>query len=131
AGVVESSNVPRFQPGQEVIITGCGLGETFDGGYSQYVRAPAEAVVARPEGLTLEECMILGTAGFTAGLCALRMIHNGQTPDKGPIVITGATGGVGSFAIQIFSHLGFEVHAVSGKSQSHDYLKELGAHKVI
>jgi NADPH2:quinone reductase len=131
AGVVESSTSDRFRSGDEVVITGCGLGETNDGGYASYVRADPEWVVPLPEGMTLWETMCLGTAGFTAALAVERMERNGQTPGGKPILVTGASGGVGSIAISMLSRLGYEVVGMSGKSGAHDFLKHLGASDVI
>lgn len=130
-GIVQSSSDLNFKPGQKVLVTGCGIGENEDGGYSEILRVKASSVIPLPEGLTLRESMILGTAGFTAALALFRMERNGQHPDMGPIVITGASGGVGTFAVEIFSQAGYEVHALSGKPQAHEQLKKLGAHKVI
>ncbi len=132
AGVVESSQDPRFKPGDEVLVTGCNLSETLDGGYAEYMRLPAEVVIPLPSGLSLQEAMLLGTAGFTAALAVRRLLENHQTPEMGPIAVTGATGGVGSVAIQILSRLGFEVVAITGKPEtSADYLKKLGANEVL
>lgn len=131
AGEVISSQSPKFKPGDKVLTTGCGIGENFDGGYSQVARIKAESVINLPSNLSLEEAMIIGTAGFTAALCLSRMQTNGQEPSKGPILISGASGGVGSFAVQIFSQLGYEVMAVSGKESAKSYLLELGAHQVV
>ena len=131
AGVVRESLDDRFKPGDEVLITGCGLGETHDGGYSQTLRVPADWLVPLPDGLSAWEAMGLGTAGFTAAICVHRMLVNGQVPEMGPIVVTGASGGVGSFAVNIFSSLGFDVLAVSGKPERVDALKALGAAKVV
>lgn len=131
SGLVLESSDKRFTPGQKVLINGMGTGESYDGGYAEVVRAKADSVVPLPEGLTLREAMILGTAGFTAALAFSRMETNGQTPDKGPILVTGASGGVGSFAVQIFSQQGYEVHAVSGKHEAIAYLKNLGAKEVL
>ncbi|MDC0255947.1 YhdH/YhfP family quinone oxidoreductase [Bacteriovoracales bacterium] len=131
SGVVESSENPKFKKGDSVLVTGCGLGETHDGGYSEFVRVPADWVVPLPENLSLKEAMIYGTAGFTSSICVHRMEVNDQSPDKGPIVVTGASGGVGSFGVMMMSKLGYEVHAISSKKESHDYLKSLGAHKVL
>ena len=130
AGVVESSDDPRFKSGQEVLVNGCGLGEVHDGGLAEYARIPADWVMPIPGGLTMKECMVLGTAGFTAGLAIHRMLVNGQTPDKGPIVVTGASGGVGSNAISMLSGLGYETIAVSGRQEFYEYLTSLGALKV-
>jgi acrylyl-CoA reductase (NADPH) len=132
AGVVESSQDPRFKPGDEVLVTGCNLSETLDGGYAEFMRLPAEVVVPLPAGLSLQEAMLLGTAGFTAALAVRRMLENHQAPDMGPIAVTGATGGVGSVAIQILSRLGYEVVAITGKPEtSSDYLKKIGASEVL
>lgn len=127
AGHVVASDDPAFKEGDAVLCTGCGLSETRDGGYAEYARLPAEWTMALPEGLGLREAMILGTAGFTAALGLYRMLDNRQTPAMGPIAVTGASGGVGMLAIDIFSRAGFEVHAVSGKSDRHNFLRKLGA----
>ncbi|MDZ4661549.1 MAG: YhdH/YhfP family quinone oxidoreductase [Pseudomonadota bacterium] len=131
SGVVYESKTPHFMPGDKVLVTGCGLGENYDGGFAQYVRVASENVISLPAQLTLEEAMIYGTAGFTAALCLSRLMTNGQSPDLGPIAVTGASGGVGSFAIYFLSHLGFKVVAISGKPQLEDYLLQLGAHEII
>jgi putative YhdH/YhfP family quinone oxidoreductase len=131
AGHVVASDDPQFKKGDAVLVTGSGLSETRDGGYSQYVRLESRWVVRLPDGLTLRESMILGTAGFTAALALYRMIDNRQRPALGPLCVTGATGGVGSLAVDIFSRAGFEVHAVSGKSQHAEYLRALGASQVL
>lgn len=131
SGVVLDSKDSRFSPGQEVIVTGCGIGEIYDGGFSEVLRAHADSVVPLPQALSLREAMILGTAGFTAALAFHRMLQNGQTPKLGPILVTGASGGVGNFAVQIFSQTGFEVIAVSGKHEAVRFLESLGAKKVI
>jgi acrylyl-CoA reductase (NADPH) len=130
AGVVESSSDARFRPGDPVLVNGMGLGESHDGGFAELVRVPAEWVVPLPAGLTLRQSMILGTAGFTAGLALARMELNGQSPEKGPIVVTGATGGVGSVAVSILAGRGYRVLAVSGRPEHHDYLRRLGASEV-
>ena len=131
AGTVESSSDPAFKPGDCVLVTGCGLSETRDGGYSQFVRLESRWAVPLPDGLSLRESMIIGTAGFTAGLALYRMLDNRQSPALGPLCVTGATGGVGSLAIDIFSRAGFEVHAVTGKREHADYLREIGASEVL
>jgi len=127
AGVVESSEDPGFRPGDPVLVNGMGLGETRDGGFAEVLRVPGGWVVPLPAGLTLRESMILGTAGFTAALAVVRMELNGQRPDKGSIVVTGATGGVGSAAVSILAARGYHVLAVSGRSEHADYLRRLGA----
>lgn len=131
AGHVVASDDPAFREGDAVLVTGCGLSETRDGGYAQYARLESRWAIALPEGLSLRESMILGTAGFTAGLALHRMLENRQTPALGPLAVTGATGGVGSLAVDIFSRAGFEVHAISGKADEADYLKRLGATQVL
>lgn len=131
SGTVIESSDPNFKPGDEVLCTGCGLSETRDGGYSEYARLESQWAVKLPAGLTLRESMILGTAGFTAALALYRMLQNSQTPGLGPIAITGATGGVGMLAIDIFTRAGFEVHAFSGKPVHADFLKSLGAKQVL
>jgi putative YhdH/YhfP family quinone oxidoreductase len=131
AGHVVASTDPAFKEGDAVLVTGCGLSETRDGGYAEYARLQAEWVIPLPAGLTLRESMILGTAGFTAALALYRMLDNRQTPAHGPLAVTGATGGVGSLAVDIFSRAGFEVHAVSGKPENADYLTSIGATRVL
>ena len=131
AGHVVASADPAFKEGDAVLVTGSGLSETRDGGYAEYARLDAKWVVALPAGLSLREAMILGTAGFTAALGLLRMTENRQTPDLGPLAVTGATGGVGSLAVAIYSKAGYEVHAISGKQEHADYLKSLGASEVL
>jgi putative YhdH/YhfP family quinone oxidoreductase len=102
-----------------------------DGGFGEYIRVPSEWIVPKPPGLTLEECMVYGTAGFTAALGIDRMLKMGQDPKAGPVVVTGASGGVGSMAVSILSSLGFEVLAATGKKDAHDYLMQLGAKEII
>ena len=131
AGHVVASTDPKFREGDPVLVTGCGLSETRDGGYAAYARLPAEWVVALPRGLDLRQSMILGTAGFTAALALYRMRENRQRPELGPLAVTGATGGVGSLAVAIFSKAGYEVHAISGKAGQAAYLKSLGASEVL
>ena len=131
AGHVVASTDAKFKEGDAVLVTGCGLSETRDGGYGEYARLESKWVIPLPTGLSLRESMILGTAGFTAALALLRMTENRQTPDLGPLAVTGATGGVGSLAVDIFSRAGFEVHAISGKPEHADYLKEIGATQVL
>ena len=130
SGVVESSETAEFSAGDQVLVNGCGLGEIHDGGLAEYAKVPADWIIPIPNGLNMKECMILGTAGFTAALAVHRMLLNGQTKGKGPIVITGASGGVGSNAVSMLSSLGFETIAVSGRREFDDYLASLGATKV-
>ncbi len=131
AGVVVGSSDPRYTAGQHVLVTGCGLSETHDGGYAEYARLSGEWVIPLPSGMTTMDVMKLGTAGFTAALAIHRMEHNGQTPEKGPVVVTGATGGVGSIAINMLAGRGYDVVAVSGKPGADDYLRELGASRIL
>lgn len=131
AGTVEESADPRFKPGDEVLVTGYGLGVEHDGGFAGYSRVPADWVVPLPKGLGPFQAMAIGTAGFTAALSILRMEHNGLKPENGPVLVTGATGGVGSLAVDMLAALGYEVTALSGKDEQHDYLKELGAAHVL
>lgn len=132
SGTVESSEDANYKAGDKVLVTGCNLGETLDGGLAEYARVPASAVIPLPPGLSLQEAMAIGTAGFTAALGIKRMLENHQTPENGPIAVTGPTGGVGSVAVSIFNKLGFEVHAISGKANSQaEYLKSLGAAEIV
>jgi len=131
AGYVAASTDPKFKEGDQVLCTGCGLSETRDGGYAEYARLQSKWTIALPPGLTLRESMILGTAGFTAALSLYRMQQNGQVPAMGPIVVTGASGGVGSLAIDILTRAGFEAHAISGKVEHFDDLIALGAKQCI
>ena len=127
AGHVVASTDPAFKEGDAVLCTGSGLSETRDGGYAQYARLDARWTIPLPAGLSLRESMIIGTAGFTAALALLRMQDNRQTPALGPIAVSGASGGVGQLAIDIFSRAGYEVHAISGKADHFDFLRSLGA----
>jgi NADPH2:quinone reductase len=131
AGTVVSSNAGGLTEGDPVLVNGCGLSETRDGGYAEYARVPAEAVVPIPDGLTAVEAMQIGTAGFTAALAIHRMEQNAQRPENGPIIVTGATGGVGSLAIDMLAGRGYEVIALTGKSERSTYLDSIGAHRVL
>ncbi len=131
SGIVESSSDPRYRPGDAVLVNGMGLGESQDGGFAERLRVPGDWVVPLPEGLTLRDAMVLGTAGFTAALAIHRMELNGQRPELGPVVVTGATGGVGSVAVSILSARGYAVTAVSGRPEHHPYLKGLGAAQAV
>ena len=131
AGYVVASTDPAFKEGNAVLCTGSGLSESRDGGYSEYVRLESKWTIPLPDGLTLRESMILGTAGFTAALSLLRMEQNGQVPAMGPIVVTGATGGVGMLAIDLLTRAGYEAHAITGKLDRLDFLTGLGARQVI
>lgn len=131
AGRVLESTDPQFGPGDAVLVTGCGLSEVRDGGYAELARVPAEFVIPMPAGLTSREAMVIGTAGFTAALAIQRMEDNRQNPNAGPVAVTGATGGVGSFAVDMLSAKGYPVTAISGKSEAADYLRRLGASEVL
>ena len=131
AGVVESSLDARFKPGDEVIVTGYDMGVAHDGGFAGKVRVPADWVVPLPHGLNLFEAMALGTAGFTAALAIHRLEQNDLKPANGRILVTGATGGVGSLAIQMLAQLGYHVVALTGKDSEHAYLKLLGASEIL
>lgn len=131
AGTIESSSDRRYRGGDKVLVTGCGLGEDHDGGYAQYARVRGEWVIPLPDGLSLKQVMGIGTAGFTAALAIDRMEHNSQRSGGGPVVVTGATGGVGSFAVNMLAERGYEVVAVTGKTDAAAYLKKLGAASVL
>ncbi len=131
SGIVEDSGNALFRPGDEVLVTGYDLGMNTDGGFGEYIRVPAEWIVPRPQGLTLKACMIYGTAGFTAALGIDKMLRMGQTPGDGEVLVTGASGGVGSLAVSIFSRLGFSVIAATGKHEHSDHLMRIGANRVI
>jgi len=131
AGHVVASADPAFKEGDAVLCTGSGLSETRDGGYADYARLDARWAIPLPPGLGLRESMILGTAGFTAALALLHMQDNRQAPAHGPVAVTGASGGVGMLAIDIFSRAGYTVHAISGKTDHFDFLKSLGAAECI
>ena len=131
SGVVESSDDSRIAVGDQVLVTGCGLGEAHDGGLSEVVRVPADWVVKLPQNLSLHEAMIYGTAGFTAALALHRLEVNGLEPGSGPVVVTGASGGVGSLAITLLKKRGYEVVAVSGKPDQYGHLRKIGAAEVM
>ncbi len=131
AGVVETSQDRRFWPGDEVLVTGYDMGVAHDGGFAAYVRVPADWVVKLPQGLSLFEAMALGTAGFTAALAIHRLEQNELAPEKGRVIVTGATGGVGSLAIIMLAQLGYEVVALTGKESEHEYLRSLGASEIL
>ena len=131
AGTVVSSDDDRFAEGDAVLVNGCGLSETRDGGYAEYARLSAESIVPIPAGMDAQQAMQLGTAGYTAALAIHRMELNGQLPENGPVVVTGATGGVGSIAIDMLAARGYEAVAVTGKADQVDYLKSIGASRVL
>jgi len=131
AGTVVSSEDERFDTGNEVLVNGCGLSETVDGGYAEYARVKADSVVPVPGGMTAAQAMQIGTAGYTAALAIHRMEQNNQSPEAGPIVVTGATGGVGSIAVDMLDAGGYEVVALTGKAEQSDYLRSIGAHEIL
>jgi putative YhdH/YhfP family quinone oxidoreductase len=131
SGTVLKSDSPKFQPGDQVLATSFDIGVAHHGGFAELARIPAAWAYKLPAGLNLREAMVLGTAGFTAGLAVARMEHNGLRPGNGPVVVSGATGGVGSIAVEILARTGYEVHALTGKADAVDYLKRLGAKEVI
>ena len=131
AGTVISSTDERFKQGADVLVTGYDLSVTHDGGYAEYVRVPADWVVQLPDGLTCFESMALGTAGFTAALSITEMERNGLAPESGPVIVTGSTGGVGSIAVKLLATLGYDVTALTGKDDAHDYLRSVGARRVL
>jgi NADPH2:quinone reductase len=131
SGTVVWSSDSRFREGAEVLVTGYDLGVSHDGGFAEYVRVPADWIVPLPDGLSLFEAMAVGTAGFTAALSIVEMERNGLTPGAGPIIVTGATGGVGSVAVEQLARLGYEVTALTGKDEEHAYLRSLGAREVL
>ncbi len=131
SGVVLESKSEQFRPGDAVVLTGAGLGEDYCGGYAEQVKVDPDALLMLPEGMTAHNAMSVGTAGFTAMLAVAAIENAGVTPDQGPILVTGAAGGVGSVAIAILSRLGYAVTAVTGRKETHSYLTELGATEII
>lgn len=131
AGVVVASSVPQFAEGDRVIVTGFDMGANRWGGYAEYFRVPWQWIVPLPAGLTLREGMILGTAGFTAGLCVDALQKHQVLPERGELVVTGASGGVGSMAVSILASLGYRVSAVTGKTSARGYLESLGAAEIL
>jgi putative YhdH/YhfP family quinone oxidoreductase len=131
AGTVESSTDARWKRGDKVIVHAYDMGVAHDGGYAEFVRVPGDWIVRRPESMTAFDAMTLGTAGFTAAQAILLMEHNGLKPENGPVAVTGATGGVGSVAVEILAKTGYEVVAITGKKEETRYLKALGARDVL
>lgn len=131
SGRVAHSDDPRFKPGDAVVVHGFGIGVDQDGGHAQFARVSGDWVMPLPQGLSLFEAATLGAAGYTAGLALHWMEHNGLTPDRGPVLVTGATGGVASIAIDMLAGRGYQVTAMSGKADAHDELRALGATEVI
>ena len=131
AGVVEASSDARYAPGDAVILTGWRVGEAYWGGYAQMARVKADWLVPMPDGMTARQAMAVGTAGFTAMLAVMALEDHGLTPAKGEVLVTGAAGGVGSVAVSILSNLGYQVAAVTGRPETEDYLRSLGAGRII
>ncbi|MBC7407748.1 MAG: YhdH/YhfP family quinone oxidoreductase [Arcicella sp.] len=131
AGIVEESQSSDFKVGDEVIVTSYDLGMNTSGGLSEYIRVPARWIVAMPAGLSMREAMINGTAGFTAASCINALINNGLSPEKGKVLVTGSTGGVGILAVAILKKLGFKVTAVTGKPEAHEFLLKVGATEIV
>lgn len=131
AGTVAASDSPDWRTGDEVVLTGWGLSETHPGGYTTRQRVRGEWLVARPEGLSMQQTMAVGTAGFTAMLAVLALEDAEVRPDSGPVLVTGAGGGVGSVAVAVLAKLGYEVDAATGRAETHDYLRDLGASGIV
>jgi len=131
AGIVEQSDDKRFKPGDKVIVTSFDLGQNTPGGFGQYIRVPGDWIVPLPQNLSLRESMIYGTAGFTAAYGVHHIKHNETNPDDGPILVTGATGGVGSFAVSLLAKEGYQVTAATGKTNRESFLASLGASQII
>ena len=131
SGIVEKSSDLRFKSGDPVVVTGFDVGVAHHGGYAEFARVPADWVIPLPDGFSLLEAIALGTAGFTAALAIVRMEENGLTPGNGPVVVSGATGGVGGLAVDMLAGLGYQVTALTGKETESDYLKRLGAADVM
>jgi acrylyl-CoA reductase (NADPH) len=131
AGTVESSTSPEWKPGDKVLATGWGMGETHLGAYAEKARLKAEWLIPLPKGMSAREAMAIGTAGFTAMLCVMGLERHGVTPARGPVIVTGAAGGVGSVAVALLAGLGFEVAASTGRTEEEPYLRGLGASAII
>lgn len=131
SGIVEESLVADFKTGDEVIVTSYDLGMNTSGGFAEYIQVPADWVVKKPQGLSLRESMIYGTAGFTAALSVHKLLDHDITPDQGPVLVSGATGGVGGMAVAILAKSGYEVTAINGSTDRTEYLQQLGAKDVI
>ena len=131
AGIVEKTSGSKFEPGDEVIVTGYDMGMNTNGGFGEYIKVPQEWIVKKPENITLSESMAFGTAGLTAGLCLRKLLAHGLKPDDGDVFVSGVTGGVGIISLMLFKKLGFSVSAITGKLDQEEFLKSLGANKVI
>ena len=131
AGIIEKTSGSKFKPGDEVIVTGYDMGMNTNGGFGEYIKVPQEWIVKKPDNLTLSESMAFGTAGLTAGLCLRKLLAHGLQPDDGDVFVSGVTGGVGIISLMLFKKLGFSVSAITGKLDQEEFLKSLGANKVI
>src|SRR5580698_114735 len=131
AGTVEESTSANFNPGDEVIVTGCGTSEVYWGGYAEYARLDQDFIVPLPKGMTLQQSMGIGTAGFTAMQSVIALEHHGLKPGGKEVLVTGAAGGVGSVAIAILGKLGYKVAGSTGRPEQHDYLRKLGASEIV
>ena len=131
AGIIEKTSGSKFKPGDEVIVTGYDMGMNTNGGFGEYIKVPQEWIVKKPDNLTLSESMAFGTAGLTAGLCLRKLLAHGLKPDDGDVFVSGVTGGVGIISLMLFKKLGFNVSAITGKLDQEEFLKSLGANKVI
>ena len=131
AGIIEKTSGSKFKPGDEVIVTGYDMGMNTNGGFGEYIKVPQEWIVKKPENITLSESMAFGTAGLTAGLCLRKLLAHGLQPDDGDVFVSGVTGGVGIISLMLFKKLGFSVSAITGKLDQEEFLKSLGANKVI
>lgn len=131
AGTVESSATPHFKPGDRVVMTGCGVGETRWGGYAHYARVNAEWLVPLPDGIDLRQAMGIGTAGFTSMMCVMALQEHGLTPGGRSVIVSGAAGGVGSVAVALLAHLGYHVVASTGRPEEYGFLRDLGAVDII
>ncbi|SPF80300.1 MDR family oxidoreductase [Pseudoprimorskyibacter insulae] len=131
SGVVEESADPRYQPGDKVVLTGWRVGEAHWGGYAEFARVNADWLVPLPDGLRLDQAMAVGTAGFTAMLAVMALEDHGLTPDRGEVLVTGAAGGVGSVAVALLAALGYQVAGVTGRPDQEDYLRSLGASRIV
>lgn len=131
AGTVVESAASEFRPGEQVLITGHDMGQNTWGGFAEYIRMPAAWLLPMPEGLTVRDAMIYGTAGLTAAMCIEALQRHGVKPSDGEVLVTGATGGVGSIAVAILAKIGYTVVAASGKAEHHDFLRQLGALRIV
>ena len=131
AGIIEETSSKKFKKGDEVIVTGYDMGMNTFGGFGEFIKVPEEWIIKKPSNLSLSESMAFGTAGLTAGLCLRKLLQHGLKPDDGKVFVSGVTGGVGIISLMLFSKLGFEVTAITGKMNEKDFLIDLGANEVI